>query len=185
MFNSSPLSSQSTNFFSYIFPHLKQKLILFVIYVLPLFLLIKPWTQYLLFILGGLLGIGLLVADELFLNHYYNEPVKLGSKNNKNPSTSQPNKAIFLATRSTLFLLTFVPLAFFVITSTGSLLGIGLVMGLLLGLLHEMWQRRNKPQHFNQRFWGQVKTELPEDKIRLILILAITYFLFLNLFFLR
>lgn len=181
----SNLKSQYPEIFPTILQHLKLKLALFAIYLLPLFFFIKPWTQYLFFILGGLLGIGLLVADELFLNRFYNETDELELESSQEPLTSQSSNPTFLATRSTLFLLTLLPLAFFVVTSTGSWLGIGLIVGLLFGLLHEMWQLRGNPRHFNQRFWGQVKTELQEEKINLVLIFSICYFLFLNLFFLR
>lgn len=173
------------NILSVVFSQSKQKLVVFVAYFLPMALLVEPWTQYILFVVGGLFGMGLLIADEFFFYQYYNELNNQEMTNEKKFLMFQSNKDAFLATRSTLFLLVFVPLSFFVVTSTGSFLGIGLIMGLLLGLLVEMWQLRNQVELFNQRFWEQVKTDLSMGQNKIVLISAIVHFLILNLFFLR
>ncbi len=179
--------------FSTIFPYLKQKLIIYIFYITPLFFLIQARGKYLVIIAGGLLGLALLIADELTLNRYYNEPKEDTSDLNKEQFSQGETRSAatylsqtnFLATRSTLFLIVLWPLSFFVITSTGSFLGIGLVMGIFVGLLEEMWTLRKEVQIFNQRFWSQVKTQLTPEQIRLLFILTSAYFVFLNLLILR
>lgn len=85
-----------------------------------------------LFGVGIAIGVGLLWFDELFLRKWYGDEQ--------------------LITRSPLFLLTYVPLALFVVTSTGSRIGMGLVLGMGVILAFEMWRRRRDPNAFQYRF---------------------------------
>ncbi len=153
------------------FPLVKIKSIVFLSYFVILFL-IQPWQTYWLFILGGLLGLILLVSDELSLNNFYND-----TSANLSSKTVTP----FLATRSILFLIALVPLSIFIVTSTGSLIGSGLIMGLILGLTVEVWQLHQQTVLFNQRFLTQMKLKLNEQQIMILLTGMCAYFVLLNL----
>jgi hypothetical protein len=82
-----------------------------------------------------------------------------------------------------LFVASLIPLSFFILTSTGSALGIGLVMSLFLGIILEMWQYRDNQKIFNERFWSLVKKKLDLNQVRAVMISLFAYFLFLSLLF--
>ena len=150
-----------------------KKLIFGAVYFGLLALLIRPWSLYVIFVIGGLLGLLLLWLDELKLYRFYNDE----------PRKNSPNRphSMFLATRSVLFMAALIPLSLFVVTSTGSPLGSGLVLGLLCGLIVEIWQYRLQPDLFKQRFWSQVKNKLGKQHILLIWLGLAVYLLLLSL----
>lgn len=152
----------------------KNKIIAYLVYVTPFFFVVSPWMRFALFAVGVLLGYALLIFDRVRLFKFYNEDEELeqAEQNQRDP---------FLVTRSTLFLLALIPLGLFVITSTGSALGGGLMMGLLLGLIFEMWEYRRLPQIFKHRFLSQLKTDVSSSDISWIVYGATVFFLFLNL----
>ncbi len=159
----------------------KNKIIVFLIYTLPFFFIINPWYRYGLFALGVLLGLALLILDQKRLFEFYNDDIESSTDPEKvhgEPPTSQ--EAIFLATRSTLFLLVLIPLSLFVVTSTGNALGGGLMMGLLLGLIQEFWEYRQLPKAFRERFLSQLKIEPKPADINWIVYGASIYFALLN-----
>lgn len=151
-----------------------KKIIIFLIYAVPFVFLINPWTRFVLFVLGLALGLGLLILDAKKLFEFYNEEEEL-----KLAQTQQQSP--FLVTRSTLFLIALVPVGLFVVTSTGNALGGGLMMGVLLGLLQELWEYRQLPQAFKQRFLSQLKTEISPQDINKLVYAATAYFIVLNL----
>lgn len=160
---------------------LKNKIIVFLIYTLPFFFIINPWYRYGLFVFGVVLGLVLLILDQTRLFKFYNDDIdssKDSGKTHNQLLTIQ--KAAFLATRSTLFLLVLIPLSLFVVTSTGNALGGGLMMGLLLGLIQEFWQYRQLPQAFKERFLSQLKVEPKPRDINWIVYGASLYFVLLN-----
>lgn len=129
----------------------KNKILVFLIYGLMFLPFTTPWYRFLFFLLGLMLGLVLLILDERVLHQKYND--QLLDQDGKSTS----NHSAFLATRSSLFLLTLIPLAIFVTTSTSSAVGIGFVLGLVLGLVHEMWLFRNLVKEFSNRFLSQLK----------------------------
>lgn len=160
---------------------LKNKIIVFLIYTLPFFFIINPWYRYGLFALGVFLGLTLLILDQTRLFKFYNDDAQSAVNLEtayKKPSTNQ--EAVFLATRSTLFLLVLIPLSLFVVTSTGNALGGGLMMGVLLGLIQEFWQYRQLPKAFKERFLSQLKVEPRPRDINWIVYGASLYFALLN-----
>lgn len=87
-------------------------------------------------------GVLLLWLDERWLVRQYTEP-------------NHPRQ---LVTRSLLFLAAFIPLSLFVLTSSGSALGMGIIVGIGGGLSSELIMRRNHPAELSQRFG------LPQEK---------------------
>jgi hypothetical protein len=88
---------------------------------------------------GYVIGIGMMEFDELAAFRWYNE------------STEK-----FLITRSPIFLLSYLPLAIFGLTSSGSILGSGLLLGIGVTIWIEMLEMVKKPAEFKQRFLSQV-----------------------------
>ena len=143
--------------------------LLLSVYCLLMALFLGFNWETLFFVLGVLLGWVLLLLDEKQLFTVYNDqPI-----NEAAPQT-------FLATRSTLFLLVLVPLAFYVISSTSLMIGKGLVMGIIITLLVEMIKFRSQADRFNSRFWSMVKTKLDSQQILWVILTVIGFFLLLN-----
>jgi hypothetical protein len=120
----------------------KNTLVLMVLafgYGITWWLLLPNWVSRVL-ILGGVVGgVGILIADQWWGYRWYQSEF----------DTS------FLITRSSLFHLVYLPLGLFVITSTPSWLGRGLVLGLGLGLSYELFLLRNHLSQLRQRWWGK------------------------------
>ncbi|KUK79388.1 MAG: hypothetical protein XD95_0433 [Microgenomates bacterium 39_7] len=164
---------------------LQKVLLLAIIYCLPFFFLVSPWYRFIFFVLGVFLGIALLVLDEDFLHQHYQDEDQV--KMSENPLSikelddkKEGKKSKFLVTRSTIFLLTLVPLSLFVVTSTGSALGSGLIFGIMLNLIIEMWAIKKTPEAFKKRFLSQLTINLSQDQINWLVIGATGYFLLLN-----
>lgn len=146
-----------------------KKIILLVVLILfVLFLLIKQhwdisnsWSQILLFIFSYGLGLFLMLGDEKYLQKIYLD--ELEEK--------------ILITRSPLFVLILPFLSIFVLTSTGSIVGIGLIMALNLVTLIEIWQLSTKEDLFNQNFLQNTKKRVNLSEIRIIQIVSSIYFL--------
>lgn len=126
--------------------------------------LMAQWQATLLFGLGLGFGVALLWLDERFLLRFYHED---------DLATPQ------LVTRSLLFLVTLVPLALFMITSTGSLVGVGTLLGLGFGLALEMLFYRPHPELFQTRFLFQIKKTFSDrDQLHFISIVWVLLLLF-------
>lgn len=160
--------------------NLQRQLIAAVLYCLPFIFFIKPWHRYLLFSLGVLLGILLLILDEERLHRFYQEDNLQSLPDLPDAAQKDSPGSKFIVTRSTLFLLSLLPLSLFVVSSTGSALGIGLVMGLMLGLLIEMWMLRNEVDQFRQRFLRQLKTEMSAEGVSLLVLGGSVFFALMN-----
>jgi hypothetical protein len=167
---------------------LQKLLLIAVFYCVPFFFVISPWHRFLLFVLGMLFGIVLLAIDEnYFFQHYQEDSLSklenmsgLGSNEvvEENPSESSSK---FLVTRSTIFLLILAPLSLFVVSSTGSVLGSGLIFGILLTLIVEMWMVKSSSELFRQRYLSQLAVTLSKEQIDWVVIGATGYFLLLNI----
>lgn len=97
-----------------------------------------------LFVLGTYIGNIILWADGAFLYARYNELQTFPQK---------------LITRSILFVLAFTAAAFYILTSSGSSLGAGIIIGLGISLLGEMIVFLRNPALFQQRFLFQLKRQ--------------------------
>jgi len=126
------------------------------------------WSQILLFIFAYGLGLFLMLGDEKYLQKIYADELE---------------KKI-LITRSPLFVITLPLLSIFVLTSTGSLAGIALMMAINLVVLIEVWQLAGQPKAFNQYFLQGAKKQIILSEIKIIKIITLLYFLLL-LFLLR
>ncbi len=123
------------------------------------------YTDGLLFGIGLLLGMFLLEADEKFLFKYYIEA-----------DSQAEDKQKRLVTRSLLFLLLLFPLGLFLLTSTGSAIGVGIFLSITSGLALEFFTLRNDRQGFQERFLHQLKRDITaeEQQIFVTLFISIT-----------
>ncbi len=114
---------------------------------LPIFatLIYYFFHQFLLsagfYLLGWYAGMALLILDKNQLYRYYYESVHLDN-----------DKFARLITRSLLFILAYLALSIFIITSSGSSLGMGIISGIGLILCFELWQSKTYVEFFNQYF---------------------------------
>lgn len=104
------------------------------------------YFDVLLFTGGLILGMALLEADEKFLFKYYDPEHKK------------------LATRSFLFLVSLFPLGLFLLTSTGSAVGVGMFLSIISGLSLEFFALRNSREEFKNRFLSQLKRDISPDE---------------------
>jgi hypothetical protein len=88
---------------------------------------ITPWQSFLVFFAGLYLGVLFLILDKKVLIKYYAE-------NKENPE---------FITNSMLFKASLIPMAIFVLTSTGSLVGSGMILGIILSLVYEMRKQKH------------------------------------------
>lgn len=104
----------------------------------------QSYWQVVWFVLGSYIGNLLLWIDGAVLYPRYNE------------LQTYPQKLI---TRSILFVLAFCGAALFILTSSGSSLGAGIVIGLGISLIGEMVVYVRQPQQFQQRFLYQLRRQ--------------------------
>ena len=128
---------------------LLQYLIPLLYTVLFYFVQIEPkdgsYLQVILLLGGFYLGNLLLWLDGKVLYGYYNELQTLPKQ---------------LITRSALFLLAYVALAIFMVTSSDNLMGVGIVLGIGITIATEMWEARQDLEFFHRKFLFQVKRQM-------------------------
>lgn len=147
----------------------KSLLIVTIVYLL--FLVFWHWNlnllrlEILFFLAGGIVGVYFMDLAELF---FKNSSVGEGQ-------TKSPFKNV-------LFQAIFVPFTLFIVTSSGSHFGIGLVLSIFLSTLFRQWQEFQKLGNINDWFW-MIKTQFsPRDQQNYLLIMS-GIFGFLSLMF--
>ena len=134
----------------------------------------KDLTSLFLFIFAYCFAILFMVFDEQYLYRFYQDQIEESGEN-------VSHKFPFLASRSSLFILLLPALTIFVLTSTGSFLGIAFILAINLFLLIEMFQLRNEFLLFKDRFFRDLKRNLDRREVNYICLFALLYF-FLLLF---
>ncbi len=117
------------------------------------------WLPLVQFSLGLLVGVGLLKFDKVVLAPRYND------------ETHQ-----FVITRSFLFLIAFAAAAVLMVTSSGSIVGNGLALGIASSLLVEMTHLRLAIDEFHQTFLAQVTKRYSQSDITRLVIMSWVYF---------
>ena len=114
------------------------------------------YTDSIFFAVGLILGMGLLELDELLLYKYYDPQEKK------------------LATRSLLFLLSLLPLGVFMLTSTGSAIGVGMFLSIISGLSLDLFTYRKDINGFQHRFLYQLKRKITHDEHKIFTMVFIS-----------
>ena len=124
-----------------------------------------------IFVIGAYIGNAILWADGALLYARYNELQTLPQK---------------LITRSILFVIAFTAATLLILTSSGSGLGAGIVIGLGISLLGEMIAYLREPPQFQQRFLYQLKRQPSVAEMRgYVMIFAIVLLSLSGLFLFR
>jgi hypothetical protein len=90
-----------------------------------------------------------------------------------------------LITRSILFLIAYVAVAIFVLTSTGSILGIGLVLGIGFHFCMDFIRYRKDLEKFNSHFLWQVKRKFAKQEVVSLIISFCLFFALISLLVLK
>lgn len=164
------------------------------VYSLFLFFFISPLSHFLLFLAGIIIGFLVVYLDKKYLYKYYQDQTNTNltaenfSQNAGLQTDGLSNDANFYQsnnlalapkqyiTHSLLFLLVFVALAIYLITSGGNRLAQGIIMGLGLTLLSKMFSLVNQSELFKQQFLWQLKTKVGASDVKKI-VLAMLVFL--------
>ena len=102
----------------------------------------RSYFQVLILLAGFYLGNIFLWSDGQFLYRYYNELQTLPRQ---------------LLTRSLVFLIAYAGLSIFMITSSGNLIGIGMILGIGTTLAIELWQDMSQLELFQKKYLFQLK----------------------------
>jgi hypothetical protein len=119
-----------------------------------------------LFTVGAYGGVALLFLDSSFFAKKYAEQGVTGN---------------VLITRSVVFVGTLVPLSIYMLTSTGSSVGIGLLFGILTVLVLEMLRLYKNTAAFNQRFLFQLREPFSQQQINYFIFALVLYWFFFTI----
>lgn len=119
-----------------------------------------------IFFVGLILGMFFLEADKRWFKKYYS--TELNSYG-----------GVDLITRSLVFVLLLIPLSLFVVTSTGSEIGSGLVLGIWIFLLAEMYRAKQDIDLFHMIFLSQLKKRLNKKDVDYLLMSVFGFILLL------
>jgi len=119
---------------------------------------------------GWYIGQLLMFADKKTVYKYYYESIH-----------KKTDTFARLITRSILFIIAYLGLSLFIVTSTGSVIGMGLILGIGLTLSFELWSSRNYVEFFNQYFI-QADRNWTKVEITNFIRLFIVFYLIINIF---
>lgn len=161
--------------FKEIYNEFNKHFLVALFYPLAMLPLVNGWWNYILFFLGTILGVGLAISDGKYFYQFYQE---------ETPKTDlkQPEKKVknFLVTQSPLYLVSLIPLSIFVFTSSGSFLAMGLIAGLLLFLLVEMFNSLDQPTAFFAKFLTGTAFVASKQNLQKLFIGSISFFVILH-----
>ena len=149
-----------------------------IVYSLILFVIKTGWNNYLNWIwllLGVIVGVLVLFLDRVAFTYsypgaqisqqfawYWKEHKYLTALTLLDARRLEQERLVF---RSALFMALWVPLSFFALTSTGSMFGKGVVMGLMLHVLADAWRlQRSEPRRLHIRLFWMIKRVVSEEE---------------------
>ena len=138
-------------------------------------------VSFIIFVIGIFVGSGMIVVDRilhalyLFPENEINVLIReewrkknlLGVLNMLQLADPYQDQ---LMTRSVLFLAIYWLLALFVLTSTGSVLGIGIILGMGLRYTLDFWSVKNQPELFVHQFLWQVRHQFTKQHVERIIV---------------
>ncbi|MBT4124081.1 MAG: hypothetical protein HN981_02815 [Candidatus Pacebacteria bacterium] len=170
-------------------------------YLLIVFFFTKDIWDFVKLVIGVLLGIIFIIADEEYLYKFYQDDSDL-TKNliDENILAPEPEEdyqfatavqeiekvekkqSKFIVTHSTLYLLSLIPTALFVFTSSGSFLAVGMISGMFLFLLTEMYQTLKMPTTFFKKYFSLVRIAPTQQNMSGIFVITSLFFILLHFF---
>jgi hypothetical protein len=163
------------------------------IYVLVLALLRWQWDVTLVFLVVGVfMGWGMIYVDRLiqaFLvrpHEHLSEYVKHKLREHQFWEVVQllrerGDEQRRLVMRSVIFMAAWIPVAIFVLTSTGSMLAVGLVMGMGLYLLVEVWRDWSNWERLREWLFWPISRRVSEREIKGVVLVYTLAFVGLSL----
>lgn len=153
-----------------------------IAYTLVLLPFIQGWFSWSLFLIGAVLGVSLAIADAKYLYTLYQEEPSSdeGKLVGETDAETLPKTEKFIVSQSTLYVISLVPTAVFVFTSSASFLAMGLIGGLMIFLLVEMLQSLDKPAMFFSKFLAQAKFEATQQNLKKIIVSSVLFFVILH-----
>jgi len=168
----------------YILVHLPMALV----YGVVVFVLNAGWNgnilNWMMWVVGVMIGVLVLFVDRIVYTYSY-PGTQIAQQFNWYIKEKKYLKAIELLDdrrleqerltfRSALFMVIWVPLAFFALTSTIGLFGKGVVMGLMLHILYDSWRlQKSDPRRLHVRLFWIIKREITDEE-RLVFMSIIT-----------
>lgn len=122
-----------------------------LLFALPFFFAFSEVTLYAWFLVGYAFGLAVMLLDEMVLYKQY---------------AAQTPDALQLITRSPLFLAAYPVLAFFAITSSGSALGVGVLLGMGIVLVAESVALQRDPARLRARFAQHLSAQVSDQDLR-------------------
>jgi hypothetical protein len=145
-----------------------------------------------LFVIGVLIGFQILFADRIVhafylypeteFNTLVRELWKRGDVKGMLKALAQAETLQEkLLTRSALFLIVYIFMTIFVLTSTGSVVGFGIMLGMGLHYTVDFWRYSKDPKKFAKQYLWQVKRVLSPQEIRAFVLGWTALFILLSL----
>lgn len=169
------------------------KTIIFILYFLSITLLRWQWDLNLVwFWLGGIFGLLFTYVDRL-IHVYFTRPHEQLSqqvqhlvKSNRFTETirllkTRGDEQRYLAARSVFFMGAFIPAALYVITSTGSAIATGLVMGIGLNLVIDGTIGLKNPAQLKWWLFWPIKRDFSDKEAKVVVIVFTSLFFLLSL----
>ena len=168
-------------------------ILVYTAYVFLIALLRWQWNfDLLLFALGGLFGLGFVYVDRLiqvFLvrpHEHLSEHVRHLVKEKRVVDAmrllrDRGHEQQNLTVRSVFFMGAWVPVALFVMTSTGNMLATGLVMGIGLHLLYEVWMDWADLERLRKWLFWPIRRYVRDSEIKGVVVMYTVFFTGLSL----
>lgn len=130
---------------------------------------------------GGFLAISMNYVDRL-VHVYFTRPEEPLSKAVKKWVANKQFRLVYLAFKfrgheqkqlalhSLLFLGGFIPMAFYLISSSGSFLAVGMILGLGLQLAYDIFRDINQPVRLKAWLFWQIKRPVSDKEMRAVVI---------------
>jgi hypothetical protein len=145
---------------------------------------VSELIRWILWLLGTAVGVGILFLDRVAYTYAYpgeqlSQQFSWLVKNKQyiraiEALDSRRQEQERLTFRSVLFMALWVFLAFFALTSTSSLFGKGVVMGLMLHILYDAWRlQKADPSRLDTRLFWQIKRKFSNEE-KLVFLWVIT-----------
>lgn len=158
-----------------------------VLYAVVVFLINRGWsdpTRWIWWVVGVVVGVLVLFADRVVYTYSYpgaevskafawlvKEKKYLRALDMLDKHRLEQERLTF---RSSLFMVIWVPLSFFALTSTTGLFGKGVVLGLMLHILNDAWRLQKKePRRLHVRLFWLIK-RVVSDEERLVFLWIMT-----------
>lgn len=164
------------------------KITAFILYFGLFFFWLRFPFPYLLFLIGGAIGFFFIYIDR-FVQLVVEQQLKArritSSQITHFADQALREDRIKPVLHSLYFILVFILLALYVITSTGSFLGTGVVAGIALYYVSDLWTRYSDHDYIKKNYLSEVKKEFSKTEIRYFLYVVLGLFFLMTLLILN